>query len=181
MRIGHLVRRVRAGTAHSVWRAPAFRAPETIGVHSPDFADGGPMPRVHVSRGAGGENVSPELSWNAPPHGTAQLLLILEDADVPFPRPLIHTVALLPPETRTVARGGLRPGNPSVRFLRASLGRTGYAGPMPPPGHGPHHYEFTVYALDRPLPAGVRSIGALRRRIDGYVLARGRLTGTYER
>ncbi|MDP9793558.1 phosphatidylethanolamine-binding protein (PEBP) family uncharacterized protein [Catenuloplanes nepalensis] len=178
MTIGHVLRRVRAGTAHGVWLDPAFQAPHTIGVSSPDFADGGPIPESHVARGG---NVSPELSWTAPPHGTAQLLLILEDADVPFPRPLIHTVALLPAETRTIARGGLRPGNPSVRFLRASLGRTGYAGPMPPPGHGPHHYEFTLYALDRPFPAGVRSIRAVRRAIDGLVLARGRLTGTYER
>ncbi|GAB7039508.1 MULTISPECIES: YbhB/YbcL family Raf kinase inhibitor-like protein [Catenuloplanes] len=181
MRTGHLIRWLRAGTAHSVWNAPAFQAPETIGVSSSDFADGGPIPDAHVSRRAGGENVSPELTWTAPPYGTAQLLLILEDADVPFPRPLIHTVALLPAETRTLARGGLRPGNPSVRSLRASLGATGYAGPMPPPGHGPHHYEFTLYALERPVPAGVRSIGAVRRTVDGHVLARGRLTGTYER
>ena len=29
----------------------------------------------------------------------------------------------------------------------------GYRGPMPPPGHGTHHYHFKLYALDAPLTA----------------------------
>ena len=29
----------------------------------------------------------------------------------------------------------------------------GYRGPMPPPGHGTHHYHFKVYALDKPVSA----------------------------
>jgi phosphatidylethanolamine-binding protein (PEBP) family uncharacterized protein len=31
------------------------------------------------------------------------------------------------------------------------FGRRGYGGPMPPEGHGVHHYHFKVYALDAKL------------------------------
>ena len=29
----------------------------------------------------------------------------------------------------------------------------GYRGPLPPKGHGTHHYHFKVYALDKPVSA----------------------------
>ncbi len=128
--IGRALRRVRAGTAHSTWRAPAFAAPETISVSSPDFADGHPIPQPHAAKGIGA-NLSPGLEWTTPPAGTAQLLLVIEDSDVPLPRPVVHTAAVLPAELRTLAHGELRPGNPAVNLLQASLGRPGYHGPPP--------------------------------------------------
>lgn len=180
MEIGRLLRRVRAGKTHSVWQTQAFAGPETITVSSRDFVDGHAMARRHAARRIG-DNVSPQLSWTASPTGTAQILILLEDADVPFPRPLIHMAAILPAAARDIGRGDLRSTNPSIRFLKATLGTTGYAGPTPPPGHGMHHYEFTVYALSRVLPVGVRSIRTARKSLAGTVLGRGRLTGTYER
>ena len=38
------------------------------------------------------------------------------------------------------------------RQLLAASDNLGYRGPMPPPGHGTHHYHFKLYALDRPVP-----------------------------
>jgi phosphatidylethanolamine-binding protein (PEBP) family uncharacterized protein len=55
------------------------------------------------------------------------------------------------------------------------------AGPRPIPGHGPHHYRFHVFALDRAIPDGVTTAKALLAGMAGHVLARGALTGTYER
>ena len=63
-----------------------------------------------------------------------------------------------------------------------SFKRRGYAGPRPIPGHGPHRYIFQIFALDR--PSGLDYTATLPRAlsaIDGKVIARGRLTGTYER
>ena len=56
-----------------------------------------------------------------------------------------------------------------------------YGGPCPPPG-SPHHYRFTVYALDAPtgLTEAV-SAGKVEAAMDGHVLAQARLTGLFGR
>jgi phosphatidylethanolamine-binding protein (PEBP) family uncharacterized protein len=61
------------------------------------------------------------------------------------------------------------------------LGHRGYAGPRPIPGHGPHRYRFLVFALDVPVAESVTKAKALLTQMAGHVLARGVLTGTYER
>jgi Raf kinase inhibitor-like YbhB/YbcL family protein len=65
---------------------------------------------------------------------------------------------------------------------RNGFGNNGYRGPCPPSGHGPHHYEFTLYALDRPidLEPGA-TITDLRSAIDGRIRAYATLMGIYER
>ena len=64
-----------------------------------------------------------------------------------------------------------------------SDGRTiGYRGPLPPTGHGLHHYCFRLYALDAPLKL---SPGLTKKQLlsamEGHILATGELIGTYER
>ncbi|MCL4535626.1 MAG: YbhB/YbcL family Raf kinase inhibitor-like protein, partial [Bacteroidetes bacterium] len=60
-------------------------------------------------------------------------------------------------------------------------GRNGYGGPCPPPGPA-HRYHFTIYALDRSLSlAAGASKGQVLEAMQGHVLARGDLTGTYGR
>jgi Raf kinase inhibitor-like YbhB/YbcL family protein len=62
------------------------------------------------------------------------------------------------------------------------FGRAGYGGPMPPIGHGVHHYHFKVYALDIELEATASlTKGQLLEVMDGHVLDEGELVGTYER
>ena len=58
----------------------------------------------------------------------------------------------------------------------------GYRGPMPPPGHGTHHYHFKLYALDAHLAAepGLDK-NAILQKIKDHVLAEGELIGTYQR
>ncbi len=58
----------------------------------------------------------------------------------------------------------------------------GYRGPMPPPGHGVHHYYFKLYALDSPIEAepGLDKT-VLLDKFQGHVVAEGVLMGTYER
>jgi Raf kinase inhibitor-like YbhB/YbcL family protein len=61
-----------------------------------------------------------------------------------------------------------------------SFGNRGYNGPMPPEGHGAHHYYFWVYALDDELglDAGL-SRRELLERIEDHVIEQARLVGTH--
>jgi Raf kinase inhibitor-like YbhB/YbcL family protein len=61
--------------------------------------------------------------------------------------------------------------------------RIGHGGPCPPPGHGPHRYFFTLYALDVPsllIPAE-RPRQEIERAMRGHVIGQSRLIGVYER
>jgi phosphatidylethanolamine-binding protein (PEBP) family uncharacterized protein len=179
-RLGRLLTPVRASAQRSPLAGPAFDAPDTIVVTSSDFADGAAMPKSCAGKGVG-DDTSPQLAWTGAPPATRQLVLIIDDIDVPLPRPLFHTIAVAEPNIDTVERGGLRPPVPGIRFLRASMGNYGYAGPRPIPGHGAHHYRFHVLALDKPIPEHISTAKKLLTVMAGHVLARGVLTGSYER
>jgi len=178
--LGRLLRGVRAGAHRSPLSGGAFDAPESITVTSSAFTDGGAIPRSSAGKGVG-DNTSPPLRWDGLPPGTRQLVLVMDDVDVPLPRPLLHTIAVLEPTLDGIAAGSLRPGTAGIRFIRADLGHRGYAGPRPVPGHGPHRYRFHVFAIDEPVPDAVATAKALLTAMSGRVVARGMLTGTYER
>src|ERR1700710_367781 len=93
---GRLLRPVRAGTHMLAWGTLAPEAPTSIRVTSPDFAEGGALPAIHAGDGVG-DNISPVLQWGGFPEGTRQLLLMIEDPDVPSLRPIIHLIARLDP------------------------------------------------------------------------------------
>lgn len=59
--------------------------------------------------------------------------------------------------------------------------RAGYCGPAPPPGK-PHHYTFTVYALDAELPLaeGLNRTQSMEA-IKGHIIGQGALVSIYER
>jgi phosphatidylethanolamine-binding protein (PEBP) family uncharacterized protein len=178
--VGRLLRNVRAGEDRSPLTGSGFTAPYDITVTSTAFSDGGTLPLSSGGKGVG-DNVSPQLRWTAPPPEVRQLVLIIDDVDVPLPRPLLHTIAVIEPRMQDVDTGALRPGTAGMRFIPGSLGHRGYAGPRPIPGHGPHRYRFHVLALDGPIPDHVSTAKALLKQMAGHVLARGVLTGTYER
>jgi Raf kinase inhibitor-like YbhB/YbcL family protein len=179
--IGKLLRHVPvAGERRSPFAGPAFAAPAEITVSSAAFRDGGAMPKTTAGKGVG-DDLSPQLGWAGVPPQTRQLVLIMDDVDVPLPRPLLHAVAVIDPAVQNVDAGALTPETAGLRFISGTLGHRGYTGPRPIPGHGPHRYRFLVFALDTPVADGVTSSKALRRQMAGHVLARGMLTGTYER
>ena len=160
--------------------APAFAAPELITVSSPTFNHGGVIPAMHAGDGVG-DNVSPRLHWRGVPADAKQLVLIMEDVDVPLPKPLLHSIAVLEPTAAGLAQGDFRTDTPDLRTIATLLGNTGYRGPRPVPGHGPHHYRFHVFALDQRVPGDVTSAKGLLGAMAGHVIARGVLTGSYER
>ncbi len=155
----------------------------SLSLQSNAFKDGGAMP---VRLTADGASLSPPLHWSELPPGTASLALLAEDADPPFPRPLVHLVLYgLSP-----ALGGLLEGAVPLRMAesrnfvagRNSFGRRGWLPPSPVPGHGPHRYVVQLFALSEPLAFGrVPGRGGLRLAMRPLLLGYGRLIGTYER
>jgi Raf kinase inhibitor-like YbhB/YbcL family protein len=178
--LGRLLRGVRAGAHRSPLAGSAFNAPASITITSSAFADGDTMPQSSGGKGVG-DNTSPPLRWDGLPLDAGQVVLIIDDVDVPLPRPLLHTVAVIDPTLDGVGSGSLQPGTVGMRFIRADLGHRGYAGPRPIPGHGPHRYRFQIFAIDKPIADTITSVQALLAAMSGHVLARGVLTGTYQR
>jgi phosphatidylethanolamine-binding protein (PEBP) family uncharacterized protein len=178
--LGRALSGVRAGADRSPLSSPAFDVPDTLNITSPAFTDGSAIPARHAGEGVG-ENISPALAWTGLPAQTRQLLLIIDDIDAPLPRPVLHAVALLPPDRSGLGEGELVPTTPGVRMIRTTFSRHGYAGPRPVPGHGPHRYRFQLFALEHAVPDTLRTARALFAAVAGHVLARGTTTGIYQR
>ena len=187
--IGGLLRNRRAGQDKLAWNLPDLAGPDILDLRSPEVPAESTMPREHVAKRAGGDNVSPSLTWDEAPAGTAELLLVVEDPDAPTPRPWVHCVALLDAGLTELTAGALGKGRNAsgVRVLRATMGR-GYQGPEALKGHGPHRYVFQLFALPEPLPAApggrpVERAGprAVLGAAPGPVLARGRWDVLFER
>jgi Raf kinase inhibitor-like YbhB/YbcL family protein len=137
------------------------------------FASGEPIPRRHT---CDGDDVSPPLSWSAPPAGTVALALCVDDPDAGR-YSFTHWLAWgLSP-----AAGGLGEGEAPPAEGRNDFGAPGYRGPCPPPGR-PHRYVFRLHALDVEvaLGPGDRRL-SFDAAIEGHLLATADLVGLYGR
>jgi Raf kinase inhibitor-like YbhB/YbcL family protein len=164
--------------------------PAKLEVTSDQFADGGrlPMSAVHSGMGAGGLNRSPHLRWRGAPKGTKSFAVILHDPDAPTGVGFFHwTMWNIPAAVTELAENA---GDPKAGAIprgavlgHTDFGEPGFGGAAPPPGHGDHRYQFTVYALDVPtLDIGANSTAALLRFVmRGHVLAQGTITGVFGR
>lgn len=134
-----------------------------------------------------GKDTSPELSWSGAPQGTAEFALICDDPDAPTAQPWVHWVIYKIPANVT----HLKPGMDTLPAAKEPAGALqgknswdtiGYRGPLPPPGHGTHHYHFRLYALDQPLQvaAGLTKTELLMAMKD-RVVAEAEIIGTYKR
>jgi phosphatidylethanolamine-binding protein (PEBP) family uncharacterized protein len=191
--LGALLKNRRSGDTHSAWNLPNLQGPERLSVTSRNFEEGGLIPPEHAGKRIGGKNLSPHLTWSPPPPETTELLLVVEDLDVPMSKPAVHCLVLIDP-SRLDSPDHLPPGALSahepaagIRVLRSTIGR-GYHGPEPIKGHGPHRYTFQVFALSREASSPVDGAKLDRSRpravlssLTAPATARGRLTGIYER
>ena len=172
---GTLLASRRADVSLSVWTI--LESDLDIPLTSPEYTDEEAIPQRFAGRGVG-ENISPALSWSGVPVEADHLVFVLEDIDVPFSRPLIHTMTILSPDATTLPEGALDATAPGVEHLEGMLG-TGYRGPRPIPGHGQHRYRFMLFAVEGDID--VTSQRTAVESMVGHVVARGRLVGTYER
>jgi len=155
----------------------------TLRIASSAFADGGEIPVRHT---CDGEDLSPPLEWSGVPDGTKSLALVVDDPDAPDPKAprmtWVHWVLYNLPADSTglpeAVTGDRLPagGREGLNDWR----RTGWGGPCPPIGR--HRYFHKLYALSKVLTdLGSPTKAELERAMEGHVLARAELIGTYER
>lgn len=176
------------------------QAPAKLTVTSSAFKDGEAIP-VKYTGSPGAANVSPPLAWSGAPATTKQYALILDDPDpAQFGggMPFVHWVVYKIPGAATSLPEAVPAGPMSGGTLAGAIqglsgffngrGRGGaappppvYRGPAPPAGSGPHHYHFTVYALDSALDLqeGLNK-PALLQAMQGHIVAQGEVVGIFE-
>lgn len=149
----------------------------TLQVTSAAFGHGNAIP---VRFTAEGSDIAPPLQWSPPPPGTKSIAILVEDPDAPNPdapqRTFVHWVVTGVPAAVTSIDGELPEG--AVAGTN-DAGERAYMGPNPPIGR--HRYFFRVFALDIELRSPGITKQELISAIQGHVLARGELIGTYER
>ncbi len=155
----------------------------SLHITSSAFPSGQRIPEDYSGDGA---DRSPPLSWSGVPDGTAELALICDDPDAPTPEPWVHWIVYgIPADCRELPEGVSPKTDQHLKQGCNSWpsGQTiGYRGPLPPKGHGTHHYHFRLYALDQNLNAAPGlDKPSLLALMEGHVLATGELIGTYER
>jgi Raf kinase inhibitor-like YbhB/YbcL family protein len=143
------------------------------------FGQGGPIPARHTGEA---DDVSPALAWSDAPEGTKSFAVICHDPDAPLIKPgtygFVHWVLSgIPGSAAALAEG-------TGEYVQGvnDFGNAGYGGPMPPEGHGTHHYFFWLLALDAEpdLPSGL-TMWELLERVEPHVIGMNRLVGTYAR
>lgn len=149
-------------------------------VTSPAFRDGDAIPPRHSPRG---EDLSPALTIENIAAAARFLAITFDDTSHPLFGVYNHWVIWNIP-VRGAIPEGIPPGK-SLHSLGGALqgiayGRHRYKGPKPP-FHCRHNYLFTVYATDSiiDLPAGATKRDLLAR-MEGHVLQRGALAGTFQ-
>ncbi|HEX9079163.1 MAG TPA: YbhB/YbcL family Raf kinase inhibitor-like protein [Desulfuromonadaceae bacterium] len=146
----------------------------TITLTSPAFSGGGAIPAAYTCDGG---DASPPLVIGPVPAGTRSLALVMDDPDAPVGTWVHWVLWNIPPEAREIRENGVPSG---ASQGRNSWYRVGYGGPCPP--SGTHRYFFRLYALDTLLNLGAATTKAeLERAMEGHLLGRGELMGTYRR
>jgi len=149
-------------------------------ISSPVISHNGKIPRKYTFEG---ENISPELIFSNVPPETVSLALIMDDPDAPR-GVFTHWIVFNIPKDAA----GLSEKIPPIPELpdgsrqgKNDYGSVGYGGPFPPPGK-PHHYNFTLYALDTKLNLNA---GATKNEVleamKGHILEQTTLCGIYQR
>jgi Raf kinase inhibitor-like YbhB/YbcL family protein len=147
---------------------------ETVTISSPAFSHGEAIPARYTCDGA---DTSPPMIIGKIPPAAQSLALIMDDPDAPAGT-WVHWVAWnIPTQTREIPENGLPLGADQGKN---DWKRSSYGGPCPP--SGTHRYYFRLYALDASLQLTPSTTKVdLERAMQGHILAKGELMGTYRR
>ena len=181
--VGRALKDNRPGLEKTLHMTAAADAPDLLTVESSAFLDGETMPAEFTADGRG---LSPPLKWTGVTREAAGVLVVVEDADSPTPKPIIHLLACDEPgRDGEWAAGDVKsPAGEGAGHAvgRNSFLREGWLPPDPPPGHGPHRYVFQVFQLKH--AAGFDHAPGKKdvlKALENNVAAKGVLVGTYER
>jgi hypothetical protein len=171
--------------------APADGTAPPFVLTSTTFAPGATLPAFTASNGCAddAENRSPALAWSGAPAGTKSFALSIYDTDAPGGHGFWHWLMFdIPATTAHLAEGAGNPGTPAAVagavMGRNDFGTSSYGGPCPPGRDAPHHYIFTLYALDvAQLPgASTETMGPeVEDLLKGHVLAKATVVGRFWR
>ncbi len=140
------------------------------------FTDGGELDPCFTADEE--DSVAPPLEWTAPPPGSMEVVLVVEDPHAPGDKPFCHWLVWGMPGQK----GQILEGEVPLRVGKNSFGNSEWLLPDPPTGDKPHDYVFQLFALDLPLtlmPGASRE--DLVEAMKGHVTAVSLLTGTYAR
>jgi len=177
--------------AHKTPPIPYEFLPEVpaFSVTSTDVRDGETLPTAQVSGilGAGGGDVSPQLSWSGFPADTKGFAATCFDPDAPTGSGFWHwAVANIPASVTELPTGAGDPDSGKLPAgaitLKGDAGAARYVGAAPPAGHGPHRYLFAIHALDverLPIDASVTP-AIMAFQMFGHTLARAVIAPTYQ-
>lgn len=162
------------------WKLPRVPA---FSLTSPDFTNGGELPRSARGAAAGGQDRSPELHWEGAPPRTGSYVLTVFDPDAPSGSGFWHwTLIDIPAGVTSLAAGAgtddlLLPAG-AVRG-RNEYGTDVFIGAAPPAGTGPHRYTYTLSALDVPrlAVAADATPAIIGLRLRPHIIARAQLIG----
>lgn len=133
-----------------------------------------------------GDGISPPLEWSGLPEGTKAVVLIVDDPDAPDPAApkttWVHWVLYNIPLSVSGLPQGVAVEDLPKGTKEGLNGwqRAGYGGPCPPIGR--HRYFHRLYALDLPLPdLGRPTKQELEKAMEGHILSKAELVGTYQR
>ncbi|WP_347402835.1 YbhB/YbcL family Raf kinase inhibitor-like protein [Altererythrobacter arenosus] len=144
-----------------------------LALSSPAFRDGGELDPCFTADEE--DAVAPPLEWSAPPPGTQELVVIVEDASTEGDEPRCHWLVW----GLAGQRGKLLEGEVPPRTGKNSLGNSEWLLPDLPKGET-HTFVFQLFALDLPLtlmPGASR--GELLAALDGHVVASHALVAQY--
>ncbi len=154
---------------------------------STSFEDGQPWGNAQVSglMGAGGEDVSPQLSWSGFPEETRSFAVTVYDPDAPTGSGFWHWAVANLPGTVTELPAGIGDGSElpgDALTLANDAGLRRFVGAAPPAGHGFHRYFVAVHALqvEKLEIDGTATPAYLGFNLFMNAIARAVIHGTYE-
>ncbi|MFA9516140.1 YbhB/YbcL family Raf kinase inhibitor-like protein [Halopenitus sp. H-Gu1] len=142
---------------------------------SPAFDDGERIPHKY---GYEAENVNPPLEIENAPDGAESMALIMDDPDAVEPAGKVwdHWIVWNIPSETTAIPEDWAPSEATEGTN--DYGTVGYGGPNPPDKE--HRYRFQLFALETTLERSPQTDAeALRSAMEGHVIERTQLNGTY--
>lgn len=189
MQIPRALRAITIAAGFLLLSLPSLALADTFTLSSTDITQGKAMSKAQEFQGFGcdGDNLSPQLSWQGAPEGTATFAIFAYDPDAPTGSGWWHwqlinipaTVNELPTGAGNAEKNQAPAGS---KHIKNDYGVAGFGGACPPKGHGVHRYQFTVYALPKALELPDDPSGALTGyMVKANALASATLEALYQR